>query len=176
MKASLAQVLLVNAWESTLTLSAKEVKPWPWADIYPVAKISIPSLDLSQIVLNNDSGQALAFGPGLSGFSNISDDLILISAHRDSHFKPLEFLNIGDDILLETKVTQLTKQVRFKVKKISVININEQSIFGHSRPNTRFAMSELILLTCYPFNSFSADTPYRLIIQAEETFFKRDNE
>jgi len=175
-KASLAQVLLANAWENTLTITDKKVKPWPWADIYPVAKISIPSLDLTQIVLNNDSGQALAFGPGLNGYSNINDNLILISAHRDSHFKPLEFLNIGDEIHLETKVTSITKQVRFRVKKISVININEQSILDNNRPNTKLAISELILLTCYPFNSLSASTPYRLVIQAEETFFKRDNE
>src|SRR5258708_1490834 len=62
-KALVAQVLLQRAFAQTLT-TGKDVKPWSWADTWPVARIDIPRLGKSAIVLNGSSGQALAFGPG----------------------------------------------------------------------------------------------------------------
>ncbi len=62
-KALLAQVLLERAFEQTLATGAP-VKPWPWADTWPVARIEFPRLGKSVIVLAGSSGQALAFGPG----------------------------------------------------------------------------------------------------------------
>ena len=41
-KAALAQVLLDNAWRETL-YSGQPLKPWPWADTWPVARLSVPA-------------------------------------------------------------------------------------------------------------------------------------
>jgi sortase A len=62
-KAALAQVLLERAFERSLA-TGRPVKPWPWADTWPVARISFPRLHRQVIVLDGASGQALAFGPG----------------------------------------------------------------------------------------------------------------
>src|ERR1700755_2904480 len=62
-KAFLAQVLLERAFAASLA-SGYAVKPWPWADTWPVARIEVPRLHRSAIVLAGSSGQALAFGPG----------------------------------------------------------------------------------------------------------------
>ncbi|MGO1080839.1 hypothetical protein ACTOWL_35275, partial [Inquilinus sp. CA228] len=62
-KAMLAQVLLDRAFAETLA-TGRAVKPWPWADTWPVARIDLPRLGESAIALAGASGQALAFGPG----------------------------------------------------------------------------------------------------------------
>ena len=62
-KAMLAQSLLETAWSETLR-TGKEVKPWPWADTWPVARLTVPRLGIRRIVLAGASGSSLAFGPG----------------------------------------------------------------------------------------------------------------
>src|SRR5712672_2375687 len=62
-KALLAQVLLERAFSETIA-SGREVKPWSWADTWPVTRIEVKRLHASAIVLARSSGQALAFGPG----------------------------------------------------------------------------------------------------------------
>ena len=48
-KAARVQVLLEDAWERTRKGEAK-VRPWPWADTWPVARLRVPRLDVSVIV------------------------------------------------------------------------------------------------------------------------------
>ena len=43
-KAWLAQRLLDRAWAATLA-GGHEVKPWPWADTWPVARLQVDTLD-----------------------------------------------------------------------------------------------------------------------------------
>jgi len=62
-KAALAQVLLERAWDRARSGDAN-AKPWPWADVSPVAVLEVPRLDERSIVLEGASGEAMAFGPG----------------------------------------------------------------------------------------------------------------
>ena len=62
-KAALAQALLEAAWQRT-TEMGERVRPWPWADTWPVARLTVPRLNTSWIVLSGSSGRTLAFGPG----------------------------------------------------------------------------------------------------------------
>ena len=61
-KAMLSQVLLQRAFAETIT-TGHAVKPWPWADTWPDARITVGRLGASAIALAGSSGQALAFGP-----------------------------------------------------------------------------------------------------------------
>ncbi|MCW5214848.1 class GN sortase, partial [Desulfobulbus sp. US5] len=63
-KALLAQVLLQRAWAQT-QVRGESVKPWPWADTWPVARLRTEKYNQDLIVLAGQSGQALAFGPGM---------------------------------------------------------------------------------------------------------------
>ena len=105
-KAFIAQQLLNHSWQKTLLnrdknntdrnnkKESKQHKPWPWADTWPVAKLSVPKLEINQIVLAGDSGSSLAFAPGYS-LASASPNTVgttLISAHRDTHFKFLKKL------------------------------------------------------------------------------------
>ena len=60
-KAHLAQYLLNRAWQTNINHSTEEVselqneetkKPWPWADFYPIAKLSFDRLNKTHIVIN----------------------------------------------------------------------------------------------------------------------------
>jgi sortase A len=59
LKAQLSQVLLSRAWAETLT-GAEQVRPWSWADTWPVARLRVPGLSIDQIVLAGSSGRSLA--------------------------------------------------------------------------------------------------------------------
>src|SRR5665648_222137 len=86
-KAILAQILLERAFERSLA-AGEPVKPWSWADTWPVARIEVPRIGASAIVLKGGSGQALAFGPGLLDGTPAPGEAgsSVIAAHRDTHF------------------------------------------------------------------------------------------
>ena len=98
-KALLAQVLLERAFSETIA-SGREVKPWSWADTWPVARIEVKRLHASAIVLAGSSGQALAFGPGHVELTPDAGErgVAVYSAHRDTHFRFLKDIAIGDEI------------------------------------------------------------------------------
>ena len=54
-KALLAPMLIERAWEKSLAEHAT-IKPWPWADTWPVAKLEVPSMDITQYVLDGANG------------------------------------------------------------------------------------------------------------------------
>ena len=99
-KAVLAQILLDRAF---LASAEQPTKPWPWADISPMARISAPKLGTSQIVLSNVSGEALAFGPAHLADTAMPGNIgtVVLAAHRDTHFSWIGKLKTGDELILE---------------------------------------------------------------------------
>ncbi len=98
-KAQLAQVLLEQAFSETIKTGAN-VKPWSWADTWPIARIEVPRLQANAIVLHGSSGQALAFGPGHVETTPHAggNGTAVYSAHRDTHFRFLKDVVAGDEI------------------------------------------------------------------------------
>lgn len=180
-KAKLAQYLLESAWQRQISTSKvldnSEIKPWPWADIYPVAKLTFDRFNLSQIVLNNDSGQALAFGPGLNKFNTFADgnsvgNVYVIAAHNDTHFKILEQLALNDRITLMLSSGQSyaftvssIRVMNTQIEQLILLNKSNQSYFNINETNNT---SELILVTCYPFLGVNRNTDLRLIVRLDE--------
>src|SRR5262249_22721404 len=125
-KALLAQILLERAFAATLA-SGREVKPWSWADTWPVARVSIPRLGESAIVLAGASGQALAFGPGhLERTPEPGDPgTAIYSAHRDTHFAFLADVEIGDEIRVRRRDG---RELRFRVSGTSVVRFDASGI------------------------------------------------
>ena len=62
-KAWVAQELMQRAWRKAEDGSTAQA-PWPWADTWPVARLSARGGDIELIVLEGGSGRTLAFGPG----------------------------------------------------------------------------------------------------------------
>lgn len=157
-KAVFAQYLLENAWTETLQ-GQKEVKPWPWADTWPIARLSAPTYGISHIVLAGASGSSLAFGPGhLFGSAGPGEDgNIIISGHRDTHFNFLKYLKIGDFLNLQSHI----KTESYRVTDILVIDKTTIDVVPTDINN------KLLLITCYPFNAVQAGGPLRYVIIAE---------
>ena len=156
-KAQLAQWLLQDAWHKTLADGADH-KPWSWADHWPVAQLSVPGLSIEQIVLAGDSGNVLAFAPGLNRQAAKPGEggTVVISGHRDTHFKFLQYLQDGQQIVLMTT----KQQAVYEVTARQVVNADT------TRIDVAAETDQLLLVTCYPFNSPVAGGPLRYVVSA----------
>lgn len=157
-KALLAQSLLERAFAATLA-SGHTVKPWPWADTWPVARIEVPRLHRSAIVLAGSSGQALAFGPGHVERTPDAGDrgTAVYAAHRDTHFAFLAGIRVGDSI----RVTRRDGRVfTFRARGASVVRWDASGVDADADGHA------LVLSTCWPLDAkFSG--PLRYLVRAE---------
>src|SRR2546421_9441354 len=125
-KALLAQVLLDRAFTETIT-TGRDVKPWSWADTWPVARIEVKQIGASAIVLAGSSGQALAFGPGHIELTPDAGErgVAVYSAHRDTHFRFLKNVKIGDEIAVTRRDG---KVFRYSADCHSLVGYDESAI------------------------------------------------
>jgi sortase A len=159
-KAVFAQMLLRTAWYESIT-TQKAVKPWSWLDSWPVARLQVPKKGIDQIVLHGEQGAVLAFAPGMheASVGEKENGNILISAHRDTHFRYLKDLQPGEEIQLSYIDGYSTL---YRVTTTSIININTDRI-RQSQDKQR-----LLLITCYPFDAIQTGGPLRYVVMAEE--------
>jgi sortase A len=157
-KAALAQLLLERAFDRSLALHQPQ-KPWPWADMAPVARLGFPRQGTDRIILDTGSGQAMAFAPTLlPGGARLGDPgTAVIAAHRDTHFRMLENVRAGDPIVVQTLDGVVR---RYRVTGHEVVTWNRFAIpLGDERA--------LALATCYPFGA-SEHGPLRYVVHAVE--------
>ena len=156
-KALLAQVLLERAFTETLA-TGRSVKPWSWADTWPVARIEVKRIRASTIVLKGSSGQALAFGPGhLETTSEPGErGAAVYSAHRDTHFRFLKDIAIGDAI---TVTRSDGRTFTYRATSASVVRFDASGIDPLTNAH------ELVLTTCWPFDSITPG-PMRYVLHA----------
>ena len=102
-KAILAQRLIASAWEDARHGASR--RPWPWADMHPIARMRVRSRGIDLYVFDSASPRALAFGPGhVSGTAlPASWGNSVIVAHRDTHFAFLRTLAANDEIEIESR-------------------------------------------------------------------------
>jgi sortase A len=156
-KALLAQVLLERAFAETIT-TGRAVKPWPWADTWPEARITVKRIGASAIALAGSSGQALAFGPGhVERTADAGEPGVAVyAAHRDTHFRFLKDVAIGDEI----DVTRHDgKTFRYRADGTAIVRFDQSGI------NPFIAGHELVLTTCWPFDAM-AHGPMRYVLHA----------
>lgn len=159
LKAQLAQQLLRTAWEKTRA-GEKEVKPWPWADTWPVARLRVPSQGVDLYVLAGASGRTLAFGPGhLSGtpLPGQTGNSVL-SAHRDTHFDFVKKLAAGNELIVENPDGKITS---YRISTMLVVDKHETWVTRNAED------SRLTLITCYPFDAIIPGGPLRYVVTAE---------
>ena len=157
-KARLAQYLLQRAWSRTLA-GETAVKPWPWADTWPIARLIVPSRGIDLIVLNGAYGRTLAFGPGYvesSAFPGSSGTTTL-TGHRDTHFRFLEQLQPGETMALQTRTGAW---LRFAVHDRQVVDSQTAAI------PTDENGTQIVLVTCYPFDAIVPGGPLRYVVTA----------
>jgi sortase A len=122
-----------------------------------IGAISIPRLALSAVVLHGSDAQTLRRGPGHVENSSLPGETgnVVIAGHRDSFFRPLRHVRVGDDIFVNTR------QGRFHYRVTTVLVVDPQNI-SVLEPTVE---ATLTLITCYPF-SVLGPAPDRFIVRA----------
>ena len=157
-KAQLAQYLLQRAWQRTLHGEA-HVKPWPWADTWPMARLQMPKYGVDLILLAGASGRTLAFGPGHVSSSAIPGNrgTTILSGHRDTHFRFLAHVSPGDEVFIEMPAKE---RYRYRVTRTDIVDARKAAV-------ATGLDGALVLVTCYPFESIIPGGPFRYIVTAE---------
>lgn len=157
-KAWLAQELMQRAW-LRVTAGEDRAAPWPWADTWPIARLTVKSRHVDLIVLAGGSGRTLAFGPGHLGASALPGDTgnSVIAGHRDTHFAFLEDIEPGELVGVESfdGVRHL-----YKVTGTHIVDSRKGSLQLDTN------LSVLTLVTCYPFDALEAGGPLRYVVTA----------
>jgi sortase A len=111
-------------------------------------------------VLSGDTGNVLAFGPGYNVETNYPghNGTTLISGYRDTHFRFLQEISIGDEFKLDSILDN--NDYIYEVSNIKIIDSDQQDI------STSNNQSELKLVTCYPFNALIAGGSLRYVVTA----------
>ncbi|HEX7114716.1 MAG TPA: class GN sortase [Steroidobacter sp.] len=158
-KAWLAQELIRSAWSQTLA-GGKHVRPWPWADTWPVARLQVPEAGVDLYVLSDATGRSLAFGPGHVSATAApgSPGHSMIAGHRDTHFRFLAHTQPGTKILLETSDG---RKHAYTIIETHVFDERDERLLVTSDKAT------LTLLTCYPFDAVVPGGPLRYAAVAE---------
>jgi sortase A len=124
-----------------------------------LGELSIPRLHLSLPILDSDDETSLSFSvghiPGTSVIGSLGN--AAIAGHRDTSFRPLRNIRIGDRI--ETHTGQHAVYI---VQTIRIVAPSDTSLLRES------SSPLLTLVTCYPFN-YVGSAPRRFVIQAQMT-------
>lgn len=131
----------------------------PSAATHLLGQLYIPRLHLVLPILDNDDASSLALSvghiPGTSVIGSLGN--AGIAGHRDTSFRPLRNIKIGDRI--ETHTGQSAVYI---VRRIRVVDPSDTSLLRESTSPL------LTLVTCYPFN-YVGSAPRRFVIQAQMT-------
>ena len=158
-KALLAQQLIASAWEDAHA-GGPARRPWPGADMRPVARLTVPSRGVDLYVLDNASLRALAFGPAHVGGTAApgSHGNSVLVAHRDTHFRFLERVEMGDEVVVQAAQG---RKIRYRVSEVTVMDKNEARLMDEP------GAPQLTLITCYPFDAVRPGTSLRYVVVAE---------
>ena len=154
-KASVGQWLIARAYDRAL-LQATPVSPWPWADFAVIGRLSVPALGVEQYVLDRDTGEALAFGPGVS-LGAYSQGRLVVSGHRDTHFAFLPRLARG--MGMEWQPVEAAQPTLLRVASETVVDSRRGLLPSRD-------IDPLTLVTCYPFDAFVPGGPLRYVVSS----------
>ena len=126
-------------------------------DQQALALLTITRLQLEVAIFSGTDKKTLNRGAGVVDGTSLPGTAgnIVISAHRDSFFRPLKDIRIGDVIELELR----DGMQRFKVGETFITDPLDVSVLEPTETPT------LTLITCYPFY-FVGFAPERFIVRA----------
>jgi len=156
-QAWVAHGLLHTAWVRTQA-TGRQVKPWPWADTWPLARLAVPRLNVEQIVLAGASESMSPFALRYLDSSVLPGEVgnSVLSAPRDTYFGFLNALQPGDIIELESL---RSGRWRYQVSAIYIVDKTDTFLLEPSL-NRR-----LTLVSCYPC---TIEDNRRYVVVAEE--------
>lgn len=144
--------------QATVNCSTTDVHKIPRPENGFVGRLEIPKLDVSSVVLEGVGSRTLRVGLGHVPGTALPGQPgnVVIAGHRDTFFRPLRNIKIGDEVSVDTTAYTYCYQVRsFEI--VDPLNVN--TLRFHNK-------NELTLITCYPF-SYIGPAPKRFVVHAE---------
>src|SRR5579864_2706948 len=124
----------------------------------PLTKLSIPRINLEDVVLEGASSHSLLLGPAHLAETAIPGSIgnAVIAGHRDTFFRHVHSLRYGDDIY----ILRAGKLFHYVVRTRRIVEPTNLSVLRPTKDG------ELTLITCYPTHAIGP-APQRLIIVAK---------
>jgi LPXTG-site transpeptidase (sortase) family protein len=131
----------------------QRLRPGEW-----VAKLEAPAVGLTATVIEGSTDDMLARAAGHIENTPLPDEggNVGIAGHRDTTFRPVRKLAVGDTITLTTGAGRFN----YRIVRTFVVKPDAVSVLDPTPTPT------LTLVTCYPF-TFIGHAPMRYIVQAE---------
>lgn len=122
-----------------------------------IGQLEIPKLKSTLHIYHGSDEDELEKGVGHYAKSVLpgENDNTVLSGHRDTVFRRLGEIKIGDQLIIQTSAGKFT----YKVKKTKIVDKNDRTIIV---PKPR---ATLTVTTCYPFN-YIGSAPKRYILIA----------
>jgi len=125
-----------------------------------IGQIEVPRLGLSAVVVQGDSDDVLRKAVGHVPETALPGEAgnIALAGHRDTIFRPLRDVKVGDTISLKTTAGDRS----YRVTSTEVVPPTDVGVLESRGEN------ELTLITCFPFH-YVGHAPNRFIVHARET-------
>jgi len=120
-------------------------------------ELSLPAHSAALTVVEGTTAAALRKGPGHLEGTPLPGEHgnVVIAGHRDTHFRVLKDVLIGDEIRVESARRDYT----YRITDIRIVSPKDTHVL---RPQSRAALT---LITCYPFR-YLGPAPERYVVQA----------
>jgi len=133
-------------------------RPWGQMDIGDlIGNLAIPELEASIPIYHGASEEELKKGIGHVANSMLPGEggNIVLSGHRDTVFRRLGELEVGDSLHVENG----GQSYHYKIKRIRIVKANNTTVLVPKPKET------LTVTTCYPFR-FIGSAPERYVLEA----------
>ena len=123
-----------------------------------VARLAIPRLGLTSIVVEGAGEEELSLAPGHIPGTPLPGEAgnVAIAGHRDTFFRPLRFIRKNDTINVMTD----RGEDQYRVVSTNIVAPGDIQVLYPTGRDT------LTLVTCYPFD-YVGPAPNRFIVRAE---------
>lgn len=125
-----------------------------------IGLLEVPRLNLSAVVVEGDDEGALVMAIG-----HLPDTPLpwqrgnsALAAHRDTFFRPLKDIRVGDRLRI---ITTVNGELEYQVRETLIVGPDDVWVLAPTE------QANLTLVTCYPF-SYIGHAPERFVVHAEQ--------
>jgi sortase A len=124
-----------------------------------IGEIQVPRLGLNAMVIQGESPAILRQAVGHLSKSALPGEWgnVALAGHRDTFFRPLRDIRVGDEIRFKTR----DRSFEYRVESIKIVAPTDIRVLESSTGH------DLTLLTCFPFH-YVGPAPKRLVVRAHE--------
>jgi sortase A len=135
----------------------KKSAPSPSAGML-IGRLEAPSVKMSTAVLEGSDDATLSRGAGHIEDTPFPGEAgnVGIAGHRDTVFRPLKNVQVGDPL----ELTTADRLYRYRISKTLIVGPDDVYVLDPSKSPM------LTLVTCYPFE-YVGHAPRRFIVQAQ---------